>query len=187
MLYECISDILTTWAPLIVAIAGISLATAAFITIRHSNKQYRLLKEERLINKVIEWAIECAEYAIELNRGRVVKKERNRPRYLYDQDLASTFVSQQVEADTVKVLQQLRAKSAYIKNLVPRTATYLVTLEDNLTECIKNKLEFIHDPEGRDKWERQLLTQAESAYELNKAIYESAIKVSQEASKYISA
>ncbi len=187
MFYGWLMYILNTWAPVIAAIAGISLAIAAFVTIRHSNRQYRLRKEEGLMDRVIEWATECAEYAIDLNRGRVVEKERNEPRYLYDQDLASTFVSQQVEADRVKVLQQLRAKSAYIKNLVPRTATYLVSLEDNLTECIKNKLEFIHDPEGSDKWERQLLTQAESAYKLNKAIYESAIKVSQEASKYISA
>ena len=136
---------------------------------------------------VIEWAVECAEYAIELNRGKVVENDRNRPRYLHDPELASPFVAQQVESDNIEILQKLQAKSAYIQNLIPRTATGLFTFVDSLTECIRNKLEFVHDPEGADKWEKQLLTQAESAYELNKAIYESAVNMSQEASKYISA
>lgn len=185
MEYECIRDILATWAPVIAAIASISLAVAAYITIRHSNRQYRLLKEEKLINKVIEWATDCAAYAIELNRGRVADKEDNRPMYLYDSNLASPFVSSQVEEDTIKVLQQLRARSAYMNNLVPREAPNLKALVDKLTNSIRNKLEFIYDPEGRDKWEKQVLGQAETAWALNKDIYVSAVAASEEASKYI--
>lgn len=185
VVYECIKGILVTWAPVIAAVAGISLAIGAYITIRHSNRQYRLLKEEKLINKVIEWATDCAEYAIKLNEGRVVDKEGNRPMYLYDSNFAAPFVSNQVNKDTVEMIQKLRARSTYIKNLVPRKASDLNTNVDKLTNSIRTKLEYIYDPEGRDKWEKQTLDQAEKAWALNINIYESAVKVSGEASKYI--
>lgn len=185
MSYEFVLNTLNSWAPVISAFAGILIMVVAFFTIRHSNRQYRRLKDERLIDKLIEWASECAEYAIALNKGRVVEKEANRPRYLDNPDFASPFVSEQVKEDRVTDIQGLRAKSAYMRNLVPSTASQLDALVKNLTDSLIHKLEFIHDPEGTNKWEKQLLTQAASAYELNKKIYASAIKVSEQASKYI--
>jgi hypothetical protein len=153
--------------------------------IKLTNKQNRLLKEERLINIINEWAIDCAQYAIDLNQGNVAEdiaeKDRKRPNYLIHPELMSHYASQQVDEDTVRVLQKLRAKSVYIKNLIPKTEIRLDNLTDALIERIRDKLKFIHDPKGGEKWEKELLSLAESAHDLNKAIYKSAVEVTKEA------
>ena len=167
----------------LVGFGTIALAVVAWKSIQHSNLQSRRQKEEHLVNIVIEWAVDCAQYAIELNKGDVVENQKPKSGYLAFADHAKIYNSEQVSERNVGNLQRLRAKSSYIEYLMPIQANELINSVDELTKNIKKKLEFIHE----GKWSVDPLLPAKDAYHLNMEIYKASVKVAQSGAKYLRA
>lgn len=141
-------------------------------------------QENELLNEIIEWSTECAKAAIKLNHAEVVQVKNRTPRYLLDSNAASKFVVWQSERDNLEALQHLRAQSAYIENIIPDQCSIdLVPAVQTLIGELRAKLEWVHNPELVEKYDKLTLTAANEAYLLNIDIYADAVSVSEKAAR----
>jgi hypothetical protein len=64
---KSVLDFFKDWSVALSAAAAVILAFAAFLTIRHSNEREKRDRKERLLNEIIEWAVDVTKCGADIN------------------------------------------------------------------------------------------------------------------------
>jgi len=161
------------WITVSAVIVALGVGTASLVHAKRiQKKQYR----HKLLDEIIEWAVECAKFGIKQNKGVVLRKEGKPPVYLLKDDNARWFLGDQPKE--LEKLQTLGAQSAYIRVLVPPRNTALETNVCRTIDKLIAQLGFLHEYRAQDT--DQPISTAETVYINNIEIYENAVNVCKE-------
>lgn len=177
-----VADWIKEWAIPLSAGATFLLAIAAFLAIRQTRKLQKRERRDRLLNEIIEWAVEVAKSSI----------EPETPDLFDDKDAAKSWPFLAAQEKKLDTLQLLRAKSAYIAKIATETNPDLgkVTIEtvENLSNQIKSLYEhknFVSEYKSKKRsMDTSFLTGlAKNVEDNNKRLYESAVHVMEQSAK----
>ena len=144
--------------------------------LKHTEGLSKKEHEGKLLDEIIEYAINCAKLGIKYNRGVVVRKKSRLPNYLIDGGFATPYL--QYQMDGAEEYQTLRAQAEYIVGIVPESAQALVIHIENLKKSIRQQLNVLHELKVTWQARTSLLSDAEDTYINNISIYEHAVKLS---------
>lgn len=169
------------WLP-VSALATLLLAIAAFLTIRRSDEYREQDRKERLLNEIIEWAVDVAKIGI----------EPDTPELSDDRDAAKSWPFLDSQFKKLETLQLLRVRSVSAESIAQ-------VIHKDLHEPVKDSIDNLrmqlrslydyktfmdqHKSKGSDEKINFLTSTAKQVDKNNKLLYNSAVKVIEEASK----
>lgn len=145
----------------------------------HSDAMSKREHQSKLLDEIIEFAIDCARLGIKHNRGVVMRAKRREPNYLLFEESAFPYLEGQMEE--VEEYQILRAKTEYILCIVPANAEVLVKHIKALRESLRQQLNILHELKVSWRERKSLLDDAGVTYLNNISIYDKATEVLKEA------
>lgn len=169
-------------ATLVLALVTAVLAVASFRTIRQNYKFREKDRKERLLNEIIEWAINVAESGI----------EPDTPDLSVDKDAGKSWPYLDSQFKKLKTLQLLRARSVYMESIALAIHKSLHTFVKGSIDNLRNQLRALYDykkfmDEHNSKGSEEKIAFLTSTSNLvdknNKLLYKSAVGVIEEAAK----
>ncbi len=157
-------------ASAIVAFGTLTLALVTGLHIVNSNEQEKHRRKERLLNEIIEWAIEVAKCGIERHTPELEVED-------VGDDEAFSFVSSQY--NKLDILQLLRARSEYTKEIAQKICPTLREAVNEVTNNLRNQLRILFG----FKIDPNPIGIIREVIKNNEQLYTSAVKVIQEAAK----
>ncbi len=121
------------------ALATLVLALGAFLSIRQTRDMQRSEKRERLLNEIIEWAINITECGLE--------KEITTMSQIEDNEKIRQFVLARA-TELELSFARFRGRSRYIRNIVPVSEQDLQNTVDNLIKKLEVHIDLFTQMRG---------------------------------------
>jgi len=177
-----IADWIKEWAIPLSAGATFLLALAAFWAIWQNKRIQKRNRRERLLNEIIEWATNVAKCGI----------EPDTPELSEDKDASKAWPFLATQERKLETLQLLRAKSVSVTRTAQKIGSDLQAAVFDSVEHLRNQIKSLYEykrftQEFKDKKRGTdidfLTTTAKEVITNNKLLYNSAVKVIEEAIK----